>query len=568
MSQPAITDVVILGGGLAGLCLAIQLKQRDPDIQVTVLERNTHPVREAAFKVGESTVEIAAHYFSEVLGLRDYLDREHIRKFGFRFFFSEGRQEVDRCTELGISEFLPAPSWQLDRGRFENYLGLHARSLGVDFRDGTVVRGIEMGGDDEPHAVRFEHAGSSDSLQARWLVDASGRTGLLKHKLGLAESNDHDVNAAWWRVDGHVDPADWSSNEAWLQRCKPPLRWQSTNHMCGPGYWFWLIPLSSDSHSLGIVCDARMHPLTTMNTHDKAMAWLAEHQPRMAQALGQDKHRVQDFKFLRHFSHGCTQVFSTNRWAITGVAGVFLDPFYSPGSDFIAISNSYVCDLIGKDRAGQPFAAHAEIYQQLYFSFYRSTLTLYQDQYPLFGDARVMPLKVIWDYTYYWSVLAPLFISARLTALPILGRLRGTLERASSLNAAMQPLLREWGERNAEQSSSIEGPLDGRDLDQYPIDWFRRINAAISDELDDDPFVARVGENVALMARLATQLLARARSEYPHSDDHGLTALLGGAIDKGRIDDDSAPMLEPFWYGTAPAINPQERSGATAPAAD
>ncbi len=111
-------DVAILGGGLAGLTLAIQLKQRDPAIDVAVVERRAHPVREAAFKVGESTVEIGAHYFADVLGLREHLETEQIRKFGFRFFFSEGRDDIGRCTELGVSELLPTPSWQIDRGRF------------------------------------------------------------------------------------------------------------------------------------------------------------------------------------------------------------------------------------------------------------------------------------------------------------------------------------------------------------------------------------------------------------------------------------------------------------------
>ena len=152
----------------------------------------------------------------------------------------------------------------------------------------------------------------------------------------------HDVNAVWWRVDGVVDPAEWSDDDAWRSRCTPPDRWRSTNHLCGPGYWFWMIPLSSGAHSLGIVCDAATHPLETMNTHEKAMAWLRTHQPRVADALDRPEHTLQDFLFLRHFSYGCKRVFSGDRWALTGEAGVFLDPFYSPGSDYIGISLSLI----------------------------------------------------------------------------------------------------------------------------------------------------------------------------------------------------------------------------------
>src|SRR6185312_3567385 len=65
------SDVLILGGGLAGLTLALELRERFPDLSIRVLERRTHPVPRAAHKVGESTVEIGAHYFSNVLGLRE-----------------------------------------------------------------------------------------------------------------------------------------------------------------------------------------------------------------------------------------------------------------------------------------------------------------------------------------------------------------------------------------------------------------------------------------------------------------------------------------------------------------
>lgn len=539
MNNAAATDVVILGGGLAGLSLAIQLKQREPQIGVTVLERRAHPVREAAFKVGESTVEIGAHYFSSVLGFREHLETEQIRKFGFRFFFSEGRNDIDRCTELGVSELLPAPSWQLDRGRFENFLGEQARALGVDFRDDTLVRGIELDEKDQPHAVTFEQAGVSTVLAARWVVDAAGRAGLIKRKRSLAQPNDHDANAVWWRVDGFVDPNQWSDDPQWLARCVPPDRWRSTNHMCGPGYWFWLIPLASGAHSLGIVCDAKMHPLETMNTFEKAMAWLYEHQPQVARSLEKPEHRLQDFLFLRHFSYGCKQVFSGDRWALTGEAGLFLDPFYSPGSDFIAMSNTFICDLIGKDRAGQQFAPYAEIYQQMYFSFYENTLTLYQDQYPLFGDAQVMPVKVIWDYTYYWALLAPLFFGQRLTDISLIGKLRPQFLRGRELNLAMQALLREWGQRNT-------APLtpDGRFLNQYDVDWFHEMNRALLDELDQTGFMQRIGDNVARMEWLAREILARARSEHPEIDGHGLDALLVDACGT------EASLAAP-WYADA-----------------
>jgi len=540
-------DVAILGGGLAGLTLAVQLHRQDPDLQISVLERRSHPVPDAAFKVGESTVEIGAHYLADVLGLREHLEREQIRKFGFRFFFSEGSHAIAGCTELGVSRLLPTPSWQIDRGRFENFLGQHARVLGVSFLDGTIVRGIELSRAVEErqdaHRITYQHGEQILDLHARWVVDASGRAGLIKRKQSLARSNDHNVNAVWWRVDGVVDPQHWSDDIQWRTRCTPPDRWRSTNHLCGPGYWVWLIPLASGAHSIGIVCDAVMHPLETMNTHARAMTWLRAHQPQLADTLDRPEHALRDFLFLRHFSYGCDQVFSEHRWALTGEAGLFLDPFYSPGTDFIAIANTYVCELIARDRAGLAFAQHAALYQQLFFSFYDNTLTLYQDQYPLFGDAQVMPIKVIWDYTYYWAVLAPLFFAGKLTDLSLFGRLRPQLERASALNLAMQPLLRHWGERNRSAAAPSANGNDGRLLDQYQIGWFREMNRALADQLDDAALLQRIADNVTRMRWLAQEILTRAHVQYPDIDGAALTALISAT--------ENQAVLTPQWYADA-----------------
>ncbi len=80
-------DVVILGGGLAGLTLALHCRKEIPAARILILEKNSHPVPEAAFKVGESTVEVAAHYFGQVLGLEEHIRAEQLPKNGLRFFF-------------------------------------------------------------------------------------------------------------------------------------------------------------------------------------------------------------------------------------------------------------------------------------------------------------------------------------------------------------------------------------------------------------------------------------------------------------------------------------------------
>src|SRR5690606_32033586 len=130
-------------------------------------------------------------------------------------------------------------------------------------RDATTVRGFEIGEGDAPHCVRFTDDGGEHAVASRWLLDASGRAALLRRRLDLTRDNGHHANAVWFRVDARIDMDQWSDDAEWRGRCHAE-RWRSTNHYLGPGYWAWLIPLGSGAHSVGIVCDAGMHPLEGM----------------------------------------------------------------------------------------------------------------------------------------------------------------------------------------------------------------------------------------------------------------------------------------------------------------
>ena len=95
---------------------------------------------------------------------------------------------------------------------------------------------------------------------------------------------------------------------------------------------------------------------------------------------------LEDFLALQHFAHGCARVFSPDRWALVGEAGVFTDPFYSPGSDFIAMGNDYVTDLIVRDARGEDIAARAEAFNATYLRLFDAFIRLYDGQYPHHGQ--------------------------------------------------------------------------------------------------------------------------------------------------------------------------------------
>ena len=502
-------DVVIAGAGLAGLCLAIQLKRTIPGLRVLIAEKSPHTPQPAAHKVGESSVEVASHYFEKVLGLEDLMHDE-VKKFGLRFLFSTSdNQDIAERPECGPSAFMHVPSFQIDRGQFETALRARAESLGIEIAIDCAANKAVIGPGQDENRISLETAEETHEVSCKWFIDTSGRSGLLKKQLGLEKPNRHHVNAAWFRLDHSLDIDSWSDCKQWKDRNQHSRR-LSTNHLMGTGYWIWLIPLTHGRTSVGIVADDRIHSFKEISTFKSAMEWMTQHEPQCARQINGVNHRMMDFKALKNYSHDITQVFSRDRWGIAGDAGLFTDPLYSPGSDFIAMANGYLTDLIARDFRREDIEGRIAHYDRAYRLLGRTYLVNYHRQYAIMGNARVMSSKIVWDFTMYWGSVALLYFTNRLCDAAFMERAQPIMQRFNALNYRTQSLLRRWAEAEIEAP-----PMPPTFFDYTSLEFLQRLNGDLLKNYDTEELLEQLTENLNLAQSLKAELTQEIKRLHP-----------------------------------------------------
>ncbi len=503
-------DVLVCGGGLAGLCFARQLRRESPAGErpsILLAERQRRPLPEACHKVGESTVEIGTHFLAEMLGLKAYLQERHLPKNGLRFFSGPVGAPLAKRNELGPSEAPVVPSYQLDRGRLENDLRERLES-DVALREGWAVDSVQIGGG-EGH---FRHSailvcddGSQEEVHARWIVDASGRRQLLQRSLGCRRPNDNAQSAAWFRVRGRVRVDELvSKDEArWHARDVDGTRWLSTVHLCGPGYWVWLIPLSTGFTSIGIVAEPELHPFEAFGKRDAAERWLRAHEPELAGRLA--GLAFEDFRVQRGYSYTSTRCFSEEGWACVGEAGLFVDPLYSPGTDLIALASALSVELIGEDRQrGATDPERVDLYNRLLIGWCDELTRSLSGNTQVFAEADVFGAKLWSDYYFYWTYMAPFFFR-RCYAGPVasLRAFEALRLRYTQLNQWAQRLLKAWAELKTVTLSP------GRPFSPLPM--FPSVLAdqhlELLEERTGEETLARVTDDVAGAEALLVEIL-------------------------------------------------------------
>ena len=313
---PEACDVAVIGGGPAGSAAATLLARRG--YKVIALEKARHP----RFHIGESLLPMNLPLF-ERLGVLDKVRALGVFKSGadFEADNERGYNTFAFARAIGNS---PPHAYQVWRQDFDKMLYEHARECGADAREGHEVLAVEQNG---PRAARLEvraDDGCNYAIQARYVVDASGRDAFLSAKKKLRRKNAQHQSAA---IFGHYRGAE---------RRAGADAGNISIYSFAHG-WMWMIPLPDGVMSVGAVCRPDYLKQRKGRTVDFLQATL-QCSPALWRRLEHAELIGNEVRVTGNYSYDSMQMGGPG-WVLVGDAFAFLDPVFSSGV-YLAMSGA------------------------------------------------------------------------------------------------------------------------------------------------------------------------------------------------------------------------------------
>lgn len=235
-------------------------------------------------------------------------------------------------------------TYQVSRAEFDQILIERARELGVDVREGYKVTECEL--DSDAATVDFVPPdGPAARIRVRALVDATGRNGLIARKFGLRTDEPLLANIA---VYSHYTGVPRLTGD------RPDDIRLIARDDAG---WFWLIPISKELMSVGVVLPMRLYKQWPQVTPEEALDRAIADTPIVAQLM-RNAHREWPVRVEKDFSYSAS-AYAGDRWILAGDAGSFLDPVFSSGVSIAMESGIEAAMELDRARARNDFSARS-----------------------------------------------------------------------------------------------------------------------------------------------------------------------------------------------------------------
>jgi len=324
MCEPEFFDVAIIGGGPAGASAGATLAGAGK--KVVIFEKERFP----RFSIGESLLPHGNDLLKR-LGVWEKIENSgFLKKYGAEFCTGD-RSRLQRIwfgRNLGTDyEY----SYQVERSKFDELLLNHARECGSLVREETRVTSLDTG-DPDKTTLTWEDKTQSGKVQARWIIDASGRAAFAGSRLGVQRKATQKSRRI--AIYGHFQGVFRNSGKA---------EGHITIVRIANG-WFWLIPLAGGVTSVGLVIpaeEARVVAARGANTvFQEAVSSTPEMEDRMRHTTAACPLRV-----TGDYSWKFSQ-FAGSRSFLSGDAAGFVDPIFSSGVLLALKSSILAADLI------------------------------------------------------------------------------------------------------------------------------------------------------------------------------------------------------------------------------
>ena len=317
-------DVIVIGGGPAGSTAATLLARSGHS--VLLLEREKFP----RFQIGESLLPYNNDLFDR-LGVTEKLKGGFFPKYGADFVTGDGQIGYSFRFDRNLAPQYHS-SFQVKRAEFDEMLLRNAATAGVEVREQTGVARVDLS---DPKCAVVETT-TGERHTARFVVDASGHGAVLGSRVGEKADVAELKKVAIFAHYRGVPRAEGREGG-------------NTIIVVLKDAWFWLIPVSGDLMSVGLVVD-RDHVRNCGLSPEELLKKTIEATPFVAERM-RNAERTTQIYARRDFSYRMSRIVGEN-YALIGDAAGFLDPIFSTGV-FMAMKSADIAATAIASRLGK-----------------------------------------------------------------------------------------------------------------------------------------------------------------------------------------------------------------------